>query len=96
MSQLQLLSGVHLEHPGCGSKEVCPYRVRLKVKPLARLHFTGLGLCVTKLETPNAILAWSFTSLLLSRAVLLLQGPAGHCKAPPWFRLLRLNLRMFL
>lgn len=72
MSQLQLLSGVRLKHRGCGSKEVCPYRVRLKVKPLARLHFKGLGLCGTKLETPNAILAWSFTSLLESRALLLL------------------------
>lgn len=72
MGQLQLLSGVHLEHTGCGSKEVCPYRVRLKVKPLTRLHFKGLGLSVTKLETPNAVLAWSFASLLSARAVLLL------------------------
>lgn len=74
MSQLQPLSGVHLRHTGCESKEICPYHVRLKVKPLARLHFKGLGFSVTKLETPNAFLAWSFTSLLASRAVLLLWG----------------------
>lgn len=43
-----------------------------KTQPLARLHFKGLGLCVTKLETPNAVLAWSFASLLSARAVLLL------------------------